>query len=336
MGSLLIGTRGSPLALVQAEYVAGLLRGLPDPPEVEIVVLRVSGGEEGTGPAHRAGAGADKSRWVDSIEAALQDGRIDLAVHSAKDVPGELGEGLELLGAPGRGPVEDALCGAERLAELPPGARVGTSSLRRRAQLLAERPDLDVRALHGNVGTRLRRLQEGELQGLVLARAGLERLDLGEQIGGVLDPERFVPAPGQGILALEGRADDERARAAAAGIGEEQALACLRCERALARALQADCDTALGAHAQAGADGSQSLRAWVGLPDGSRWAGDELEGEIAGAGPEELAGRVAERLLAVGAAEMLAASREMAGREPAGPDTAGPDPAGREPAGHGR
>ena len=180
-----------------------------------------------------AGRAGDKSRWVDTIEAALLAGEIDLAVHSAKDVPGELAEGLVLLGAPARAAAEDVLCGADGLEALAPGARVGTSSLRRAAQLRAAREDLRVVALRGNVDTRLRRLGEGGIcDAIVLARAGLLRLGREAEVGAVLDPARFVPAPGQGALALEGRAGTRACEAAVRAITDADAFACLRAERA--------------------------------------------------------------------------------------------------------
>ncbi len=217
----------------------------PHPP-VEISTSGDSGGRASESPA------SDKSRWVDTIEQALLAGEIDLAVHSAKDVPGELAEGLELLGAPARAAAEDVLCGAAGLDALAERARVGTSSVRRAAQLLAAREDLEIVTLAGNVDTRLRKLTSpdgGELRAIVLAHAGLQRLGRESDIGAVLDPQRFVPAPGQGVLALEGRAQDARVREAVQEITDADAFACLLAERALARELGASCNTPLGAHA---------------------------------------------------------------------------------------
>jgi hydroxymethylbilane synthase len=298
-----LGTRRSALAPAQAEMVASMLGG------AEIVPLSTGGD---------AGAGAqDKSRWVDGLERALLDGAIDLAVHSAKDVPGELATGLALIGTPARAGAEDALCGAAGLDALAPGARVGTSSLRRVAQLRSARPDLEVVALRGNVDTRLRKLESApeRLDAIVLARAGLQRLGREAEASALLDPARFVPAPGQGALALQGRAEDERARAAVERINDRAALAALRAERALARALGADCHTALGAHAQA-REGGLLLRGWVGLPDGSAWALDEQPGDVES--PEALGELVAARLRAVGAEELLEGARELAGAGDAG------------------
>ncbi len=291
-----LGTRASALARAQAARVAELLG------DCEIVPV--------AGRAERAAN--DKSRWVRDLERALLEGEIDLAVHSAKDVPADLPAGLALLGAPARAAPEDVICGARSLDELGPGDRVGTSSLRRTAQLLAVREDLDVVELRGNVDTRLRRLERGELAAIVLARAGLERLGRADAAGAVLDAKRFVPAPGQGTLALEGRDADADARAAVEAITDADALAALRAERALARALGADCDTPLGAHAEP-CDGGLRLRAWIGLPDGSQWAGDELTGDRAE--PEALGRAVAGRLELIGAGELLEEARSMLERE---------------------
>jgi hydroxymethylbilane synthase len=318
-----VGTRGSALALAQTRLIAELLGG------AEIVTITTTGDREsqastgteaGTNAATdtsaatdwNGGAGGratDKSRWVMELEDALLAGEIDLAVHSAKDVPGELAEGLSLLGAPARASAEDVLCGVGDLDDLPQGARVGTSSLRRAAQLLAVREDLRVEAIRGNVDTRLRKLGEGSHDAIVLARAGLERLGRASEIGAVLDPARFVPSPGQGVLALEARSDDERVKAAVQTIVDNDASACLLAERAVARELGAGCHTPFGAHAVAVGCGCLELHAWVGLPDGSRWLSDGLVGGFYD--PEELGGRMAERLKSVGALELLREAERM-------------------------
>jgi hydroxymethylbilane synthase len=293
-----LGTRGSALALAQAELVAAQLG------DCEIVPIATAGD---------LGADAsDKSRWVVELERALSAGEIDLAVHSAKDVPGELADGLALLGAPARAAAEDVLCGAHALDELPAGARVGTSSIRRLAQLSAAREDLDVVAIRGNVDTRLRKLgdPDARLDAIVLARAGLQRLGREAEAGGALATERFVPAPGQGTLALEGRADDPRTREAVQAMTDEDAFACLQAERALARELGASCHTPLGALAVPAGCGCLHMRAWIGLPDGSEWVSDELLGGFYDA--EQLGRRVAERLSTAGGAELLRRAEEMA------------------------
>jgi hydroxymethylbilane synthase len=291
--TLRLGTRGSALALAQARWVAERLGG-----EVELVEITTSGDRDSL----RGVAGGDKSRFVKEIEEALLREEIDLAVHSAKDVPGVLPDGLSIVGVPERADARDALCGAASLADLPEGATVGTGSLRRRAQLAALRPDLDVRDLRGNVDTRLRKLAEGDYDALVLAYAGLARLDRagdGEPIPGA----ELVPAAGQGCLALEARSSDERAAEAAAAITDSGALTRLTAERAVVTTLEADCHTPVGVHAEL--DGELRLTAFVGTPDGSHWIKDEL-----GAAADEpvAAGRaMADRLLAAGAAELLAA-----------------------------
>jgi hydroxymethylbilane synthase len=279
-----VGTRGSALALVQARWVAERLG-----PGVEIVEVTTLG--------DRGAATSDKSRWVSALEQALLDGRIDVAVHSAKDVPTELPEGLELVAIPERAEARDVICGAGGLAELAPGASVGTSSLRRTAQVRAQRGDLDVRELRGNVDTRLRKLAAGEVDALILAAAGLERLGRGDEAGGLIT--EFVPAAGQGALALEARLGAIAADRLAT-VSDPDATACVTAERVLVNALGASCNTPVGAHAQVIRDGLLTLTAWVGLPDGSAWLRDEV---TAGAGEVGIA--CAERMLAAGAAELL-------------------------------
>jgi hydroxymethylbilane synthase len=237
-------------------------------------------------------------------------GEIDLAVHSAKDVPSVLPEGLALVGAPARGNPFDALVGADSLASLAHGARVGTASLRRAAQLLSLREDLEVLVLRGNVDTRLRRLAEGEADALVLAAAGLQRLDRGDEIGCVLDD--LVPAPGQGTLVLEARAGDVAAATAAQAITDAATWDALLAERACVAQLDASCNTPLGVYAQVGGTDARPaivVRTFAGLPDGSSWLRDETP---PCATPAEAGALAAERLLAAGGAELLARAEEVA------------------------
>ena len=280
-----IGTRGSALALAQARLVADRL-----PVEAELVPIKTG---------DRAARGGDKARFVKEIEEALLAGEVDLAVHSAKDVPSELPAGLAIVGVPERADPRDALCGAASLDELPRGAAVGTSSLRRRAQLLAARPDLEVRDLRGNVDTRLRKL--GEFDAIVLAAAGLDRLERAGE-GNPIPPDRMTPAPGQGCLALEARAGDEEAAAAAEALTDREALVCLTAERALVAELDASCRTPVGGHARL-EDGRLSLSAFVGLPDGSEWVRDTLEDDSAD--PAAIGREVAARVLSAGGSELL-------------------------------
>ena len=243
-------------------------------------------------------AAGDKSRFVKEIEEALLAGDVDLAVHSAKDVPGELPEGLEIAAVPPRADPRDVLIGAESLEALAPGARIGTASIRRRSQLLALRDDIEVVELRGNVDTRLRKLEEDDYDAIVLAAAGLERLGRYGTSGA--RPLDVTPAPGQGCLALQIRADDGDTRAAVERISDPISFACLAAERDCVIALDATCDTPIGVLAEATDPKQLRIRAYAGAPDGSVWIRDELEG-----GPD--AGqKLAERMLSAGAAEILA------------------------------
>jgi len=278
-----VGTRGSNLALAQARWVADRLGD-----DVELVTVTVAG--------DRGEAIGDKSRWVSELERALLEREIDIAVHSAKDVPAELPAGLELVAIPERADARDAICGARSLQSLPTGARVGTSSLRRKAQICAQRADLDVVPLRGNVDTRLRKLADGECDAVVLALAGLQRLGREDAIDGTLD--QLVPAAGQGALALEARTG---AVSIVEGLRDPVATACVAAERELVRALGATCNTPVGAHARQLPGGGLELTAWIGLPDGSAWMSDRLSGD----GSADLGLAVAGRLIVTGARELL-------------------------------
>ena len=277
-----VGTRGSALALAQARWVA---ERLDEPAEV---VAITTAGDRGDGLL-------DKARWTSELERALLDGRIDVAVHSAKDVPAELAAGTEIGAVPSREDPADVICGVESLEALGLGARVGTSSLRRAAQLLALREDLQIVELRGNVDTRLSKLARGDADAIVLAAAGLRRLGRISEAGGTL-PE-LVPAPGQGALLLQTRAGDA---GSVGGLRDVEAQACVLAERAFARALGASCVTPVGALAAPAGPGAVELRAWVGRPDGSQWIADRAAGSADEVGPI-----VAERMLAVGARELL-------------------------------
>ena len=249
------------------------------------------------------GEPGDKARFVRGVERALLDGEADLGVHSAKDLPAEVPDGLAIAAVPAREDPGDAWIGAgPSLDDVAEGARVGTASLRRRAQLLATRPDLRVSELHGNVDTRLRRLEEGELDAIVLAVAGLRRLGRDAEASFVIPAERMTPAAGQGALVLQARSDDEASAEAAAAIGDQRALRELTAERAAVALLEATCATPIGVHASG--DGERiAIEAFVGLPDGSEWIRDrvELESEQ----PAAVGALLAERLLAAGARDLL-------------------------------
>ena len=226
-----------------------------------------------------------------------------MAVHSAKDVPSELHGGLEIVAVPPRADPRDCVCGGRSLDDLPAAARVGTSSLRRRAQLLARRPDLHVEDLRGNVDTRLLRLAQGHYDAIVLASAGLARLGL--DAGQALAIEEMTPAAGQGALALEARAGDEATAAIAALVDDRDSRTCLSAERALVATLGASCRTPIGAHAWLAGD-RLTLASFVGVPDASIWIRDTVAGSALD--PVELGRHGAERLLRAGARDVLAAA----------------------------
>jgi hydroxymethylbilane synthase len=283
---LRIGTRGSALALAQAETVSRALGG------AEVVVVKSTDQEAG-----------DKARFVRGVEEALLAGEVDIGVHSAKDLPGELPGGLAIAAVPGREDPADAYVGAAgSLAAAPEGARVGTASLRRRAQLLALRPDLDVVEVHGNVDTRIGKLAAGECDGLVLAVAGLRRLGRDDEIAFAFAPEEMTPAPGQGSLALETRVGDERATTAAGHLLDRASTVELTAERSATVALGATCDTPVGVLARAAGDGLR-IDAFAGLADGSDWVRDTVEGPADEAAALGVA--LAERMLSAGAGEIL-------------------------------
>ena len=279
MSAVRLGTRGSALALAQAESVGRAL-GV----DYELVRITTAGDVDR--------ARGDKSRWVGALEAALLAGEIDLAVHSAKDVPGELAPGTVIAATPPRAEPFDVLVGERTLDAVREGARVGTSALRRRAQLLAARPDLDVHELRGNVDTRMAKRAAGEVDVLVLAAAGLARLGRRDEAGAVLKPGVFVPAAGQGVIAVQARAGSPSAEAAAAA-DHPATHAALDAERAVVRELEASCHTPVGVLAFEGA-----VRAFVGLPDGSEHLLEQAP----------TAAELTSKLLAAGAAELLRAA----------------------------
>jgi len=250
-----------------------------------------------------------KGLFVKEIEQSLLDRRTDLAVHSMKDVPSELQDGLVIGAVPKRVDPRDVLISREgrTLDELPPGALVGTSSLRRAAQLRAYRPDLRIESVRGNIDTRLRKLQEGNFDAIVLAAAGLERVDWQGAVSQYLPVEISLPAVGQGALAIECRADDEELLALLARLDDPQTRLAVSAERAFLRRLQGGCQVPLGAYATlagTAADGRPLIRltGFVGSPDGRRLYKDSQTGSD----PEALGRAVAERLLADGAGEVLA------------------------------
>ncbi len=247
----------------------------------------------------------DKARFVRGVERALLEGEAEIGVHSAKDLPAELTEGLMLAAVPAREDPRDAWIGVgSSLDEVPEGTKVGTASLRRRAQLLAARPDLGVSEMHGNVDTRLRKLAEGEFDAIVLAVAGLRRLGRADEISFPLPSESMTPAAGQGSLVLQIRTEDEATMRAVDPLVDETALRELTAERAVVSLLNATCNSPLGVQAKADPRSDRMrMHAFVGLPDGSEWLRDAIEGDSAE--PTLLGAELAQRLLATGARELL-------------------------------
>jgi hydroxymethylbilane synthase len=291
-----IATRGSKLAMSQAGQVAELLGG------AELVEVS-SDGEAG-----------DKARFVRGVERALLDGRAEIGVHSAKDLPAELTEGLMLAAVPAREDPRDAWIGiGGSLDDVPEGAKVGTASLRRQAQLLAARPDLEIGELHGNVDTRLRKLAESELDAIVLAVAGLRRLGRQDEIAFAIPEEEMTPAAGQGSLLLQIRADDEDALRTVDAIVDEAALRELTAERTVVALLGTTCASPIGVHGKVDAEHDRMhIDAFVGLPDGSEWVRDSVEGDSTE--PTVLGAELAKRLLDTGARDLLDRAEKWTGR----------------------
>jgi hydroxymethylbilane synthase len=299
---IVIGTRGSALARWQADHVAATLRAAHPGLVVEQEIIVTEGDRRSQGLLADFGG---KGLWVDEIERALTERRVDLAVHSLKDVPAGLAAGLGIVAIPPRADPRDALVSRTggALGDLPAGARVGTSSLRRVLQVRLLRPDLAVEVLRGNVDTRLRKVSEGVVDAAVLACAGLDRLGHGARITQRFSTEEMLPAIGQGALALETRNDDERLRRLCRVMADPAAEATVAAERALLAGLQAGCRTPVAGHAEV-RDGRVRLRALVGRPDGSEVLREVGEGETSRAA--EVGAEVAGRLLARGADKILA------------------------------
>ena len=300
-----IGTRGSPLALRQAEEVAAGLRRAWPGLAVELVPIRTSGDHLAT--AHLAEVGG-KGLFVQEIDEALREGRVDLAVHSLKDLPAERPKGLVLATFPPRQDPRDVLVGstATRIASLRSGARVGTSSLRRSVQLLAHRPDVVAAPIRGNVDTRLRKLRQGDYDALILAAAGLARLGLLDATVTPLDPDEMLPAVGQGTLGVEAREDDARTLARAAALTDADTRTATLAERSFLEAIGGACTTPLAAYARLVPAGLR-LDAFVATPDGARAL---RNGEVGSPdAPEALGRRLAARLLAAGAGEIIRAGQ---------------------------
>lgn len=296
---LRLGTRGSPLALRQSGMIAAELarRGTP----VELVTIRTSGDVASGSLAAQGGKGL----FVKEIDEALLRHQIDFAVHSLKDVPAALPKGLVLAATPLRADARDVLISAAGvgIATLPAGTRVGTSSLRRRAQLLALRPDLAVVEMRGNVDTRLGKLVSGRVDAILLAAAGLQRLGVSPPGLVFLAPKVFMPAIGQGILAIEARADDPAVHAVLRALDDPATRAAATAERAFLTAIGGDCHTPLAAHATVVGDVLR-MQALVAASDGRELIGDTFDGPVTTAAA--IGARLATALLSRGAAALIA------------------------------
>jgi hydroxymethylbilane synthase len=293
---IVIGSRGSQLALWQGRWVEAQLTDHGETCRIEII--RTTGDKIMDAPLAKIGG---KGLFTKEIEDALLAGAIDVAVHSLKDIPTEMPAGLALQAIPPREDVRDAMVG-RKLAELPAGAKVGTSSLRRAAQLRAARPDLVIETIRGNLDTRLRKLHEGQFDAIVLAAAGLRRLGWADRIAELLSEDIICPAVGQGALAVETRDDNGPAARLASRLDDADARAAVTAERALLRSLGGGCQTPIGAYGRID-DSRLHLRAVIATPDGSRL----VRGERAGAAvdAERIGEDLAAELLTVGGREIL-------------------------------
>jgi hydroxymethylbilane synthase len=297
MARLRIGSRGSQLALWQANHVAALLRQQGH--SVEIEVIKTTGDKITDVALAKVGT---KGMFTKEIEEALADQRVDLAVHSLKDVPTELAPEFTLAAIMKREDPRDAFISVKcsALDDLPHGAKVGTSSLRRQCQLKAMRPDLEIFPLRGNVDTRLRKLESGEYDAIILAAAGVHRLGLDQHMRSRIEPDVMCPAVGQGALAIETRSDDRSTRSLLGFLDDAETRRAIECERALLGALGGGCQVPIGAYAEK-REGQLHLRAMVGRPDGSEILREHASGDDA----EKLGRETAQSLLQRGAEKIL-------------------------------
>ncbi len=302
---LVIATRGSALALWQANHVKARIAATAPDTAIELLVIKTSGDQIQDVPLAKVGG---KGLFVKEIEQALVEGAADLAVHSMKDVPAELADGLAIACVSARETPWDALCARAPVTvdTLPHGAKIGTSSMRRQCQLLARRPDLRIEMLRGNVPTRIKKLDDGLYDAVVLAAAGLTRLGMAERITQELPIDISIPAVAQGVLGIETRAADMMVRQlAAAALHDDDANDAVLAERAFLAKMGGSCQTPLAAHAMLRSDGGLKIVGMCGMPDGTRILHAEVGGTREQA--EVLGVRLAEDLLAQGAAEILAA-----------------------------
>ncbi|MEC7076325.1 MAG: hydroxymethylbilane synthase [Pseudomonadota bacterium] len=301
MNPITIATRESPLALWQAHFVEAELKRHHPGIEVTLLGMTSRGDQLLDKPLYKVGG---KGLFVKELETALLDERADIAVHSMKDVPMELPPGLTLGVICEREDPRDALVGVTSFDDLPEGARLGTSSLRRSCQVMQRRPDLQIGFLRGNVNTRLAKLDAGEFDAIILACAGLKRLGFDDRIGAAIDEDFLLPAGGQGAVGIEYRETDSRVAELLAPLAHEETSRRVIAERTVVRRLDGGCDVPIASFAVAEGD-SLWLRARVGSPDGKT----VIVSEARGSEPEALGLEVADALIAKGAAEILKAAR---------------------------
>ena len=309
---LRIATRRSKLAMWQAEHVQSLLRAAHPELPVELVPMSTQGDRVLDRALAEVGG---KGLFVKELEVAMQEGRADIAVHSMKDVPSELPPGFAIVAVLPRANPLDAFISRrfKRFEDLPHGARVGTSSPRRQAQLRHARPDLRLELLRGNVDTRLRRLDEGALDAILLACAGLERLGIDHHITQQLSVELSLPAVGQGVIGIESRADDERSRAALAALHHADSFTRLVAERSFAATLGGSCHSPIAAHATLDG-GTLTVHGFIGAPDGGETYRDRVDGPAIEA--ESLGRELARRMQSAGAETLLERLRQEAAATP--------------------
>lgn len=305
---LTIGTRGSKLALWQSEYIKARVEEITGLP-VDLKIIKTTGDKILDVPLAKVGG---KGLFTKELEVELMAGTVDLCVHSMKDVPTELPEGLVIAATPERVDPRDVIVsGAEyTIDSLPQGARVGTSSLRRRSQLLALRPDVEIVDVRGNLDTRMRKAEDGEVDAVILASAGITRMGWADRITHYIDPGQMVPAVGQGAIGVEIREDDEFMQEVCARLTDPATLTCVTAERVVMRRLEGGCQVPIGAYCRVTDESALVMDAFVGSVDGVTLIRHTLEGSTAE--PVMLGEAMVDRLLDMGADAVLAEVRAAA------------------------
>ncbi|MDO8950785.1 MAG: hydroxymethylbilane synthase [Actinomycetota bacterium] len=305
---LVIGTRGSKLALWQSEYIKANVEEITGLP-VTLEIIKTTGDKILDVPLAKVGG---KGLFTKELEVELMAGTVDLCVHSMKDVPTELPEGLVIAAMPPRVDPRDAIVSGAgyNLDTLPQGARLGTSSLRRRSQVLALRPDLEIVDVRGNLDTRMRKAENGEVDAVILASAGITRMGWADRITHYIDPVQMTPAVGQGAIGIEICEDDAFMQDVCAKLNDALTFTCVSAERVVMRSLEGGCQVPIGAYAQSTGDGGLAMDAFVGSLDGATHLRHTLEGTMAE--PEALGLEMVDRMLELGADTVLADIRAAA------------------------